>query len=70
MISLTKNRNNKGDSGCLCLNSWRPVNDHFFYDNMELQILDSYVYLGMLFHYNGTFLQIEKRLLQHGARLS
>jgi hypothetical protein len=29
-------------------NSWRPVNDHFFYDNMELQIVDSYVYLGIL----------------------
>jgi hypothetical protein len=49
-------------------NSWRPVNDHFFYDNMELQIVDSYVYLGMLLHYNGKFLQTEKRLSQRGAR--
>lgn len=49
-------------------NSWRPVNDHFFYDNMELQIVDSYVYLGMLLHYNGKFLQTEKRLSQQGAR--
>ena len=49
-------------------NSWRPVNDHFFYDNMELQIVDSYVCLGMLLHYNGKFLQTEKRLSQEGAR--
>ena len=48
-------------------NSWRPVNDNFFYDNMELQIVDSYVYLGMLLHYNGKFLQTEKRLSQQGA---
>jgi hypothetical protein len=45
-----------------------PVNEHFFYDNMELQIVDSYVYLGMLLHYNGKFLQTEKRLSQQGAR--
>jgi hypothetical protein len=48
-------------------NSWRLVNDHFFYDNMELKIVDSYVYLGMLLHYNGKFLQTEKRLSQQGA---
>jgi hypothetical protein len=35
---------------------------------MELQIVDSYVYLGMLLHYNGKFLQTEKRLSQQGAR--
>jgi hypothetical protein len=34
---------------------------------MELQIVDSYVYLGMLLHYNGKFLQTEKRLSQQGA---
>ena len=45
-------------------NSWRPVNDPFFYDNMELQN----VYLGMLFYYNGKFMQAEKRLSQQGAR--
>jgi hypothetical protein len=45
-----------------------PVNDNFFYDNMELQIVDSYVYLGMLLQYNGKFLQTEKRLSQQGAR--
>jgi hypothetical protein len=35
---------------------------------MELQIVDSYVYLGMLFYYNGKFMQAEKRLSQQGAR--
>jgi hypothetical protein len=35
---------------------------------MEHQMVDSYVYLGMLLHYNGTFLQTEKRLSQQGAR--
>jgi hypothetical protein len=49
-------------------NSWRLVNDHFFYDNMELKIVDYYVYLGMSLHFNGKFLQTEKNdyvLLQY-----
>lgn len=35
---------------------------------MELQIVESYVYLGMLLHYNEKCLQNEKSLSQQGAR--
>ncbi|CAG2207414.1 unnamed protein product [Mytilus edulis] len=49
-------------------NGFRPVDTHFFYDNKELQVVNSYVYLGVLLHYNGKFLHTQKRLAQQGSR--
>jgi hypothetical protein len=37
---------------------------------MELQMVDSYVYLGRLLHNNEKFLQTEKRLSQQGAHVT
>ena len=49
-------------------NGWQPANFSFVYEGKELQIVDSYVYLGMLLHYNGKFLHTQKRLSQQGSR--
>ena len=38
------------------------------YNNQELQFVSSYVYLGMLLHFNGKFLHTQKRLSQQGSR--
>ena len=40
-------------------NGFRPVDTNFFYDNKELQVVNSYVYLGVLLHYNGKFLHTQ-----------
>ena len=47
---------------------WHPVNGRFYFDNRELEIVNSYVYLGMLLHFSGKFVQNQKRLSQQGAR--
>ena len=47
---------------------WQPVNYRWFYDNTELKIVNSYIYLGVLFHYNGKFQQTQKRLAEQGGR--
>ncbi|XP_071126834.1 uncharacterized protein [Mytilus edulis] len=49
-------------------NGFRPVDTNFYYDNKELQVVNSYVYLGVLLHYNGKFLHTQKRLAQQGSR--
>ncbi|CAG2248769.1 PHT [Mytilus edulis] len=49
-------------------NGFRPVDTIFYYDNKELQVVNSYVYLGVLLHYNGKFLHTQKRLAQQGSR--
>ena len=49
-------------------NGWQPVTAKFFYNNEELEIVDSYIYLGMLIHCNGKFLKTQKRLALQGSR--
>jgi len=49
-------------------NGWRPVKEHFYYSGKELDIVNSYVYLGMLLNSNGKFLQTQKRLAQQGGK--
>lgn len=49
-------------------NGWRPVSDSFYNDNRKLEIVDSYVYLGTLLHYNGKFMKTQKRISQQGSK--
>lgn len=49
-------------------NGWQPVNSQFLFDGDVLEIVDSYIYLGMLLHSNGKFLKTQKRISQQGAR--
>ncbi|CAG2191060.1 unnamed protein product [Mytilus edulis] len=47
---------------------WQRVNHSWHYDNTELKVVDHYVYLGVLLHYNGKFQQTQKRLAGQGSR--
>ena len=49
-------------------NGWQPVNVNFYYEGHELEIVNSYIYLGMLLHFNGKFAQTQKRISQQGSR--
>ena len=49
-------------------NGWQPVSARFFYDNKELEIVNSCIYLGMMFYFNGKFVQTQKRVSQQGSR--
>ena len=49
-------------------NGWQPIDNSFFYNDNEIEIVDSYVYLGMLLHKNGKFQHTQKRLCQQGSR--
>ena len=45
-------------------NGWRAVDSRFNYNDNELEVVNFFVYLGMLdmlLQYNGKFLQTEKR---------
>lgn len=47
---------------------WQPVNHTFYFDNKELKTVNSYIYLGILFKYNGRFQQTQKRVAEQGNR--
>ena len=47
---------------------WQPIEHTFYYDNKALDIVNSYVYLGMLLHYNGKFRQTQKRVSEQGNK--
>ena len=49
-------------------NGWQPVSARFFYDNKELEIVNSCIYLGMMFYFNGKFVQTQKHVFQQGSR--
>ena len=49
-------------------NGWQQVNHSWYYDKHELKVVNSFVYLGNLFHYNGKFQQTQKRLSQQANK--
>ena len=44
------------------------MNRTWYYNNKELKVVNSFVYLGVLLHYNGRFQQTQKRLAEQGGR--
>ena len=50
-------------------NSYRiKDNEKFYFDNCELDIVDSFNYLGLCFYYNGKFIFAEKQLASQGRK--
>ena len=50
-------------------NSYRiKDNEKFYFDNCELDIVDSFNYLGLCFYYNGKFNFAEKQLASQGRK--
>ncbi|XP_071123183.1 uncharacterized protein [Mytilus edulis] len=49
-------------------NGWQQVNHSWYYVKHELKVMNSFVYLGNLFHYNGKFQQTQKRLSQQANK--
>ncbi|KAK3097138.1 hypothetical protein FSP39_006717 [Pinctada imbricata] len=43
---------------------------NFFLNEIEIEVVDSYCYLGILFNYNGNFLKARNHLLQYLGTLS
>ena len=43
-------------------------NEKFYFDNCELDIVDSFKYLGLCFYYNGKFNFAEKQLASRGRK--
>lgn len=46
----------------------RIQNLRFTYDNIDLEIVDSFVYLGLLLNYNGLWKQTLKRIGEQGSK--
>ena len=49
-------------------NSWQQTQHKWYYDNQELNIVNSYVYLGVLLNYNGKFQATQKRFASQGGK--
>lgn len=49
-------------------NGWKNETDKFFFNDMEIEIVKPYVYLGVLMHFNGKFQQTQLRVSQQGVR--
>ena len=43
-------------------------NEHWIYDNVELEIVNEFKYLGLLFNYNGKFLNMQKHAAEQGRK--
>jgi hypothetical protein len=43
-------------------------NARFVYDNKELDICESYNYLGILFNFNNNFLNAKKKLVEQAQK--
>ena len=43
-------------------------NEKWFYDSTEIQIVNQFNYLGMLFNYNGKFNETQKHVAQQGRK--
>ena len=43
-------------------------NEKWFYDGTEIQIVNQFNYLGMLFNYNGKFNETQKHVAQQGRK--
>ena len=43
-------------------------NEHWIYDNVGLEIVNEFKYLGLLFNYNGKFLNMQKHAAEQGRK--
>ena len=67
--SLDLTVNIKKTKNVIFRNSYRiKDNEKFYFDNCELDIVDSFNYLGLCFYYNGKFNFAEKQLASQGRK--
>ena len=44
------------------------ANEKWFYDNKEIEVVDSFTYLGVLLNYNGKYNVLQNKLAEQGRK--
>ena len=44
------------------------ISEEWFYKDMKMKIVNTFTYLGLLFNYDGSFLQTQKKLGDQGRK--